>query len=105
VTAVSGEGALVDARLPSPLNIHLGMAGMGYGWVFPRRGYYSVGICILFDIEAISKVNKARTSLVSSYSRTKTRILWVLCKVEVSAHKGGWAINLVIPGNKLSYIT
>jgi len=40
VTEVSGEGALVDARLPSPLNIHLGMSGMGYGWVFPGRGYY-----------------------------------------------------------------
>ncbi len=34
----------IDARLDNTLEMHFGAAPMGYGWVFPHDGYYSVGI-------------------------------------------------------------
>ena len=44
VTEIAAEDNDIDARLGSLLDIHFGIARMGYGWVFPHRGYYSVGI-------------------------------------------------------------
>lgn len=34
----------IEERLSGCLDMHFDVAGMGYGWIFPHRGYYSVGI-------------------------------------------------------------
>ena len=34
----------IDDRLSGLLDMHFGVARMGYGWVFPHRGYYGVGV-------------------------------------------------------------
>ncbi len=44
VATVEADNAEIDARLPALLEIHLGIVHMGYGWIFPHDGYYSVGI-------------------------------------------------------------
>jgi len=44
VTEVKAEDRDIEARLGSFLDIHFGIASGGYGWIFPHRGYYSVGI-------------------------------------------------------------
>jgi len=41
---VEADNEEIDARLPALLEIHLGIIHMGYGWIFPHDGYYSVGI-------------------------------------------------------------
>jgi flavin-dependent dehydrogenase len=38
------EGVKIEERLAGTLDIHFGVAEGGYGWIFPHRGYYSVGI-------------------------------------------------------------
>jgi geranylgeranyl reductase family protein len=44
VTEVPEDNCVIDARLGNALDIYLGVARMGYGWIFPHNGYYSVGI-------------------------------------------------------------
>ncbi len=44
VTEIPEENEAIDARLGNALEIHFGVARMGYGWIFPHDGYYSVGI-------------------------------------------------------------
>jgi geranylgeranyl reductase family protein len=44
VTEVPEENDAIDARLGNALEFHFGVARMGYGWIFPHDGYYSVGI-------------------------------------------------------------
>jgi geranylgeranyl reductase family protein len=44
VTEIPDENSAIDARLGNALDMHFGIARMGYGWVFPHDGYYSVGI-------------------------------------------------------------
>jgi geranylgeranyl reductase family protein len=44
VTEIPEDDAKIDERLHDVLEIHFGAVTMGYGWVFPHRGYYSVGI-------------------------------------------------------------
>ncbi len=44
VTEVDEDDSLIPKRLDSSLDIYFGVANMGYGWIFPHRGYYSVGI-------------------------------------------------------------
>lgn len=44
VTEIPEENGVIDARLGNALEIHFGVARMGYGWIFPHDGYYSVGI-------------------------------------------------------------
>ncbi len=44
VAEVADEDARIEERLGSILDIHFGVADGGYGWIFPHRGYYSVGI-------------------------------------------------------------
>jgi len=44
VAEVEEEEDEIDQHLHNSVDIHFGVAPKGYGWVFPHRGYYSVGI-------------------------------------------------------------
>ncbi len=44
VSRVPAENTEIDARLGGALELHFGVAPLGYGWVFPHDGYYSIGI-------------------------------------------------------------
>lgn len=44
VTEIEEKDEEICRRLPGVLDIHFGVAEGGYGWIFPHRGYYSVGI-------------------------------------------------------------
>ena len=44
VTEIPAENEAIEKRLGNALEIHFGVARMGYGWIFPHDGYYSVGI-------------------------------------------------------------
>jgi geranylgeranyl reductase family protein len=44
VTEIPEENGVIDTRLGNALEIHFGVARLGYGWIFPHDGYYSVGI-------------------------------------------------------------
>lgn len=44
VTEIEADDRDIQDRLGSLLDIHFGIADGGYGWIFPHRGYYSVGI-------------------------------------------------------------
>ena len=44
VCHMPADDADIKKRLDGVIEVHLGAACMGYGWVFPHRGYFSVGI-------------------------------------------------------------
>jgi geranylgeranyl reductase family protein len=44
VADIEEEGEKIEERLAGTLDIHFGVTEGGYGWIFPHRGYYSVGI-------------------------------------------------------------
>ena len=44
VSEIETEEERIVESLGSALDIHFGVAGGGYGWIFPHRGYCSVGI-------------------------------------------------------------
>ncbi len=44
VSDVPAPDASIHGRLGTNLHLHFGLAPMGYGWLFPHRGYYSAGI-------------------------------------------------------------
>ena len=44
VTEVPAEEREIKERLGKNLELHFGVAGGGYGWIFPHKTYYSVGI-------------------------------------------------------------
>lgn len=44
VTEVPEDDQVIDRSMGDSLVIHFGVAPMGYGWVFPHKGYYSVGV-------------------------------------------------------------
>ena len=44
VAEIEEDDRRIQERLGSILDIHFGVAQGGYGWIFPHRGYYSVGI-------------------------------------------------------------
>ncbi|OPY54397.1 MAG: Digeranylgeranylglycerophospholipid reductase [Methanosaeta sp. PtaU1.Bin112] len=44
VADIKEDDEKIRERLPEILDIHFGVAEGGYGWIFPHRGYYSVGI-------------------------------------------------------------
>jgi len=44
VCEVEEDDEQIERRLGSSLDIHFGVANMGYGWIFPHQGYYSVGV-------------------------------------------------------------
>jgi len=44
VTEVPADDASIDRYIRDAIAVHFGVARMGYGWVFPHAGYFSVGI-------------------------------------------------------------
>ncbi len=44
VTEVPAEEREIEERLGKAVELHFGVAGGGYGWIFPHKTYYSVGI-------------------------------------------------------------
>lgn len=44
VTEIKEDNSIVDEYLCRAIDIHFGVARMGYGWVFPHKEYFSVGI-------------------------------------------------------------
>ncbi|AKB26201.1 Geranylgeranyl diphosphate reductase [Methanosarcina sp. MTP4] len=44
VAEVPAEEKEIEERLGKAIELHFGVAGGGYGWVFPHKTYYSVGI-------------------------------------------------------------
>jgi geranylgeranyl reductase family protein len=59
VTEVPDVNESIDHRVFNAIEIHFGLAHRGYGWVFPHRGYFSVGVGGLArDMENIVSVLK-----------------------------------------------
>jgi geranylgeranyl reductase family protein len=44
VTEIPANEKEIEERLGRKVEIHFGIAGGGYGWIFPHRTYYSVGV-------------------------------------------------------------
>lgn len=44
VTEIEMDNEFIDRYIYRSIDIHFGIAGMGYGWVFPHDRYFSVGI-------------------------------------------------------------
>lgn len=44
VTEVPAEEREIENRLGKAVELHFGVVGGGYGWIFPHKTYYSVGI-------------------------------------------------------------
>jgi geranylgeranyl reductase family protein len=44
VAEIQDEDCRIEQRLPGIVDIHYGLSPWGYGWIFPHKGYYSVGI-------------------------------------------------------------
>lgn len=44
VTEVPAEETEIEERMRDSVELHFGVAGGGYGWIFPHKTYYSVGI-------------------------------------------------------------
>jgi geranylgeranyl reductase family protein len=44
VTEVEAAEQEINDKFNNIINVHFGVASGGYGWIFPHRGYYSVGI-------------------------------------------------------------
>lgn len=44
VSEIPAPDKEIDKCLDKIIDIHFGIVSMGYGWVFPHRGYFSIGI-------------------------------------------------------------
>jgi geranylgeranyl reductase family protein len=44
VTEIPAEEREIEGRLGKTIELHFEVAGGGYGWIFPHKSYYSVGI-------------------------------------------------------------
>jgi geranylgeranyl reductase family protein len=44
VTEVKEENSNIDKYIKNAIEIHFGVANLGYGWVFPHDNYFSVGV-------------------------------------------------------------
>ncbi len=43
VAEVPENNGIIDSYIKDAVELRFGVAGMGYGWIFPHDGYYSVG--------------------------------------------------------------
>jgi geranylgeranyl reductase family protein len=72
VAEVPEENCAIDERIGNALEIHFGVAQMGYGWIFPHDGYYSVGIgglaSVLSNPRSIMTDFLGRNGFVGSYN-------------------------------------
>ena len=44
VTEIEEDNSVIDKYIYNSVDIHFGVANLGYGWIFPHKDYYSVGI-------------------------------------------------------------
>ena len=44
VTEIEEENRPIDSYIRNAIDLHFGIAKLGYGWIFPHDGYFSVGI-------------------------------------------------------------
>jgi geranylgeranyl reductase family protein len=44
VTEVPADDRTIDAYIRNAIDIHFGIVEMGYGWIFPHKEYFSIGI-------------------------------------------------------------
>jgi geranylgeranyl reductase family protein len=44
VSEIPEEDEIIRNRFPDTIDIQFGVTSGGYGWIFPHRGYYSVGV-------------------------------------------------------------
>ncbi|HET58712.1 MAG TPA: NAD(P)/FAD-dependent oxidoreductase [Deltaproteobacteria bacterium] len=44
VAETGASNSLIDKRLPGLIEIHVDLFRMGYAWIFPHDGYYSIGL-------------------------------------------------------------
>jgi geranylgeranyl reductase family protein len=44
VSSIPANDELIDRRQNKTVDMHFGIAPQGYGWLFPHRGYHSLGI-------------------------------------------------------------
>jgi flavin-dependent dehydrogenase len=44
VTEIERENEIIDNYIYNAIDIHFGIANMGYGWIFPHEKYFSVGV-------------------------------------------------------------
>jgi len=49
VTEIPADNRNIDKYILNSIEIHLGITNMGYGWVFPHEGYFSVGVAGIAD--------------------------------------------------------
>jgi len=49
VTQITADNKDVDKYIFNSVEIHSGITNMGYGWVFPHKGYFNVGISGIAD--------------------------------------------------------
>ena len=52
VAEIAEDDAVINERLDNVIEVHTDLLKMGFGWVFPHHGYYSVGIA---GIAAVSE--------------------------------------------------
>jgi geranylgeranyl reductase family protein len=64
VCQVLADDREISNRLGKTLDLYFGKAPVGYGWLFPHRGYYSIGIAGLAS--RFSKPREALTDLLHS---------------------------------------
>ncbi len=64
VSRAPGNNGNADENFRGHLEMHFGIAPMGYGWVFPHRGYLSVGIM------AMSSKSFRHQAALSAFSRS-----------------------------------
>lgn len=62
----------IEKRMDKLVNYHFGTAPMGYGWIFPHRHYYSLGIAGLAS--RFLKPREALTDLARSFNVAVTDI-------------------------------
>ena len=44
VTEIEEENEYIDGYIRNAIDLHFGVAKLGYGWIFPHEGYFSIGI-------------------------------------------------------------
>jgi geranylgeranyl reductase family protein len=44
VTEIEEENEYIDSYIHNAIDLHFGVAKLGYGWIFPHEGYFSIGI-------------------------------------------------------------
>ena len=68
VTEIEDDDAKIQERLHNSLDFYFDVGSTGYGWIFPHKGYYSVGIW-----GQASNLNSLRTNMQNFLARVGFR--------------------------------